>query len=119
MPVLNKFFQEIFINSKVLEFLPLAGWTVAAGSVARVSVALALAGGALSSGELNIAQAVFALILGSGLGTATRLLRMNAGYYFGFFPARTAAKMLLTNFIVIMSFFILNLFFAIIFLLIK
>ena len=109
VPAINKFFEN---NIKFLSFLPLAGWTVAAGSVAHVSSALALAGGALASGELNTAQAAFALILGSGLGTATRILRQNAGYYFGFFPAKTARKMLFMNFFTIMPLIILNLFFA-------
>ena len=109
VPIIDKFFES---NIKFLSFLPLAGWTVAAGSVAHVSSALALAGGALASGELNTAQAVFALILGSGLGTATRILRQNAGYYFGLFPAKTARKMLAMNFFTIMPLIILNLIFA-------
>ena len=109
VPVINKFFEN---NIKFLSFLPLAGWTVAAGSVAHVTSALALAGGALASGELDTAQAAFSLILGSGLGTATRILRQNAGYYFGLFAPKTARKMLLMNFLTIMPLIILNLFFA-------
>ena len=109
VPVINKFFEE---NMKFFSFLPLAGWAVAAGSVAHVSAALGLAGGALSSGELNTAQAVFALILGSGLGTATRILRQNAGYYFGLFPPATAQKMLIMNFLTVMPLIALNLIFA-------
>ena len=108
VPGINKFFES---NLKIFSFLPLSGWTVAAGSVAHVSAALGLAGGALASGELNTVQAAFALILGNGLGTATRLLRMNAGYYFGFFPPNTAKKMLITNFITIISINILILIF--------
>lgn len=118
VPHLNKFLQSVFKSSKIFSFLPLAGWTVAAGSVAHVSAALALAGGSLASGELNTAQAVFSLILGSSLGTATRILRMNAGYYFGFFRAGLAKKMLIMNFLTIMIFMILNLFISGIFLLI-
>lgn len=109
VPLLNKFFET---NIKFFSFLPLAGWTIAAGSVAHVSAALALAGGSLASGELNTAQAAFALILGSGLGTATRILRQNAGYYFGLFPISTAKKMLLMNFVTIMPLILLNLIFA-------
>ena len=118
VPHLNKFLQSVFKSSKIFSFLPLAGWTVAAGSVAHVSAALALAGGSLASGELNTAQAVFSLILGSSLGTATRILRMNAGYYFGFFRVGLAKKMLIMNFLTIMIFMILNLFISGIFLLI-
>ena len=109
VPVINKFFEA---NIKIFSFLPLAGWTVAAGSLSHVSAALALAGGAIESGELNTAQAAFALILGSGLGTATRILRQNAGYYFGLFPVSTAKKMLMMNFFTIMPLIILNLIFA-------
>lgn len=108
VPIANKFFAEHFSGS----MLPLAGWTVAAGSIAHVSSALALAGGAMASGELNTYQAVFALVLGSGLGTATRILRQNAGYYFGLFPVKTARKMLFMNFFTIMPLIILNLIFA-------
>ncbi|MBQ7732685.1 MAG: hypothetical protein IJT58_01525 [Synergistaceae bacterium] len=108
VPVINKFFSQT-IN---FPFLPLAGWTVAGTSIARVSAALALAGGSLASGELNNSQALFALILGSGLGTATRILRMNAGYYFGMFEARLARKLLLMNFVTLLPFVIINLLFA-------
>lgn len=110
VPVADKFFQSLFENTDI--FLPLSGWAIAAASIAHVSSALALAGGAMASGELNATQAVFALILGSGLGTATRILRQNAGYYFGLFPARIAKKMLLLNFATIMPLIIINLIFA-------
>lgn len=109
VPMINKFFVD---NINFFSFLPLVGWTVAAGSVAHVSSALAIAGGALASGELNTAQAVFSLILGSGLGTATRILRQNAGYYFGLFPPSMARKMLFLNFATIMPLILLNLIFA-------
>ncbi|MBQ9419326.1 MAG: hypothetical protein IJU31_03000, partial [Synergistaceae bacterium] len=109
VPMMDKFFES---NMKFFSFLPLAGWTVAAGSIAHVSSALALAGGAMAAGELNTAQATFALILGSGLGTATRILRQNAGYYFGLFPPGTAKKMLVMNFATIMPLILLNLIFA-------
>ena len=112
VPVMNRYLQDVFRSPGVLAFLPLAGWTVAAGAVVKVSAALAMAGGAMASGELSTAGAVFALVLGSGLGTATRILRMNAGYYFGFFPAKTAQKMLIMNFITIMPAVILNWIFA-------
>lgn len=110
VPIADDFFTAHF--SGWTKFLPLAGWSVAAGSIAHVSSALALAGGAMANGELSTAQAVFALVLGSGLGTATRILRQNAGYYFGLFPSRTAQKMLMLNFVTIMPLIILNLLFA-------
>ncbi|MBQ7217028.1 MAG: hypothetical protein IJS39_13715 [Synergistaceae bacterium] len=97
VPKANTFLKGIFSGG----ILPLAGWTVAASAVVRVNAALALAGGSIASGELGVSGAVFALLLGSGLGTFTRILRMNAGYYFGFFPVRTARKMLLMNYMTI------------------
>ena len=94
-PAINSYFQEAFRNHDGV--MPLAGWGVAAGGVVNVQAALALAGGAMASGELDMWQAFFALVLGSGLGTAIRVLRQDAGYYFGLFPSRTAGKMLLLN----------------------
>ncbi len=79
-------------------FLPLAGLTVAAASIAHVSAALALAGGSLAAGELSVAQAVFALLFGNSLGIVTRLFRANAGYYFGLFSKETAKWLLFWNF---------------------
>ena len=98
VPMLNKYLQGMFTGS-----------LVAASAVVRVNAALAMAGGSLAKGELTVPQAVFALLLGSGLGTFTRVLRMNAGYYFGFFPLRTARKMLLMNFLTIIPFVTISL----------
>ncbi len=78
-------------------YLPLAGLAVAAASIAHVSAALALAGGSLAAGDLNIAQAVFALLLGNSLGIISRTVRSNAGYYFGLFPGRLAKSMIYWN----------------------
>ncbi len=94
VPWADAFFKRYFLDGT---FLPLAGWTVAAASLAHVSAALALAGGSLAAGELTTAQAVFALILGSGLGVVSRVLRQNAGYYFGLFPADMARSLLFWN----------------------
>ncbi len=94
-PTINAYFQEAFRNHDAI--MPLSGWGVAAGGVVNVSAALAIAGGAIASGELDIWQAFFALVLGSGLGTAMRVLRQDAGYYFGLFPSRVAGKMLVMN----------------------
>ena len=105
VPVINRTLSGMFPGNAAV-------WTVAAGSVAHVSAALALAGGAMSAGELTTAQAVFALILGSGLGTATRILRQNAGYYFGLFPVKVARRMLIMNFTTIMPLIVINLLLA-------
>lgn len=94
VPYAESAFRRWFMGGS---FLPLAGWAVAAASVAHVSAALALTGGSLAAGELSAAQAVFALLLGNGLGIITRALRQNAGYYFGLFPAGLARSMLFWN----------------------
>ena len=93
-PYAESAFRRWFMGGS---FLPLAGWAVAAASVAHVSAALALTGGSLAAGELSAAQAIFALLLGNGLGIVTRALRQNAGYYFGLFPAGLARTMLFWN----------------------
>lgn len=94
VPCAESAFRRWFMGGS---FLPLAGWAVAAASVAHVSAALALTGGSIAAGELSAAQAVFALLLGNGLGIVTRALRQNAGYYFGLFPAGLARSMLFWN----------------------
>ena len=53
--------------------------------------------GGLAAGDLSPAQAVFALLLGNGLGILTRAVRQNAGYYFGLFPPDLARSMLFWN----------------------
>ena len=71
-PIINSYFQEAFRNHDAI--MPLAGWGVAAGGVVNVSAALALAGGAMASGELDMWEAFFALVLGSGLGVLFRAI---------------------------------------------
>ena len=111
VPMLNNYVRTAFADAET--FLPLSGWAVAAGSIGRVSSALVLAGGAMASGELTLSQAVFALLLGNTLGTITRTIRMNAGYYFGFFPAGIAQRMLVLNVATILPFALLTLIFAV------
>ena len=110
VPFANEFMRNIFADGKT--FLPLSGWAVSAASIGHVSAALSLAGGAIEAGELSVSQGVFALILGSGLGTATRILRQNAGYYYGLFPKGTATKMLMMNLATIIPLIMINLIFA-------
>ena len=98
VPLLNKSLQGMFTGS-----------VIAASAVVRVNAALTMAGGLLSRGELTLREAVFALLLGSSLGTFGRVLRMNAGYYFGFFPHRTAVKMLALNLLTIAPFIAITL----------
>ena len=93
-------------------FFPVAGLAVAAASIANMSPALALTGGSLAAHELTTAQAVFALLVGNGLGILTRLIRTNAGYYFGLFPGGLANKMLWLNFGTTLPFSILTMLLA-------
>lgn len=78
-------------------FFPPPAVAVAAASCVHVSAALALAGSSLAAGGLSAAQAVFALLFGNSLGLVLRLVRTNAGYYFGFFPRAAAQSMLFWN----------------------
>ncbi len=110
VPFADEIMREIFADGDT--FLPLSGWAVSAASIGHVNAALSIAGGAIHSGELSVSQGVFALILGSGLGTVTRILRQNAGYYYGLFEKRTATKMLMMNFATIIPLIMINLIFA-------
>ncbi len=110
VPFADGIMREIFADGDT--FLPLAGWAVSAASIGHVNAALSIAGGAIHSGELSVSQGVFSLILGSGLGTVTRILRQNAGYYYGLFDGRTATRMLMMNFATIIPLIVINLIFA-------
>lgn len=107
-------YAESFLRENLGGFavLPLAGWAVAAASVSHVSASLALAGGSLALGELDAAQAVFALLLGNSLGIVTRAVRQNAAYYFGLFPKELARRMLFLNIATQVPFVIITLFAA-------
>ena len=108
VPVADEYLRGKFAGG----FLPVSGWAVAAASIGHVSAALSLAGGAIEAGNLTVTQGVFALILGSGLGTVTRVLRQDAGYYYGLFPKSTATKMLMMNIATISPLIMMNLLFA-------
>ena len=110
VPIADEIMREIFADGDT--FIPLAGWAVSAASIGHVNAALSIAGGAIHSGELSVSQGVFSLILGSGLGTVTRILRQNAGYYYGLFDGQTATRMLMMNFATIIPLIVINLIFA-------
>lgn len=94
MPLAEKYLEAWLRGST---FIPLPALAVAVASFAHVTSALALAGGSLAAGELTVAQAFFALLFGNTLTLLTRLVRTNAGYYFGLFPRALAQSMLLWN----------------------
>ena len=91
------------------DLLPVAGWGVASAAIAGISASLALARGALETGELGTAQTVFALLLGNGLGYFTRALRQNAGYFFGIFPAGMSKSILVRNIVTMIPFVLVSL----------
>lgn len=108
MPWLETLFREHLGGA----FLPLAAWGVASSAVASVGASLAMAGGSLAAGDLSVAQAVFALLLGNGLSYFTRALRQNAGYFFGLFPGGMAKSILLWNILSMLPFVLLSLLLA-------
>ncbi|WP_281744414.1 hypothetical protein [Thermanaerovibrio acidaminovorans] len=61
--------------------------TVITSALVHSSASLASADGALSAGLISPAGALLALLLGNCLGTFTRVLRQNMGYWVGIFPS--------------------------------
>jgi hypothetical protein len=105
MPEIERLLKESLGGS----LLPVAGWGVASAALAGISASLALARGALANGDLNMAQTVFALLLGNGLGYFTRALRQNAGYFFGIFPVDISRAILVRNVATMIPFVIASL----------
>ena len=112
MPRLEAFLKENLGGS----LLPMAGWSVASAALAGISASLALARGALDAGELDTAQAVFALLLGNGIGYFTRALRQNAGTFFGIFPADISRSIFIWNMATMLPFVAFSLIISAIFL---
>lgn len=113
MPMLEAYLRENLGGS----ILPIAGWGVASAALASISASLAMARGALTAGELGTAQAVFALLLGNGLGYVTRALRQNAGYFFGIFPAGVSKSILIRNVATMLPFTLASILIALLFIL--
>jgi hypothetical protein len=102
--------REMFLKENLGgSFLPAAGWGVASAAVAGISASLALARGALDTGELSAAQVVFALLLGNGMGYLIRAMRQNAGYFFGIFSADISRSILILNVATMLPFVALSL----------
>jgi hypothetical protein len=76
-------------------WLPPAGWAVTAAGLAQGTAALAAAGGAIAEGSLDVGQALLALLLGNFIGTFTRVLRQNVGYWMGIFPRELMRPLML------------------------
>jgi hypothetical protein len=63
-----------------------SGLTVVTSALAHSTASLASAKGALEAGSLSLPGALLALLMGNALGTFTRVLRQNVGYWVGIFP---------------------------------
>jgi hypothetical protein len=94
MPFVERAFTDHVAKWGLYAFLPPEGWAVAVSALAHVAAALSSAGGALAAGKLGVAQAVLALLVGNMVGTITRTLRQNVGYWMGIFPAELVPNLL-------------------------
>lgn len=94
IPQIEYLFTHHVASAGFFKFLPPEGWAVSVSSLAHVTAALASAGGALGAGELDVPQAVLALLVGNMVGTVTRTMRQNVGYWMGIFPRDMALGML-------------------------
>ena len=86
MPFVERAFTDYVALWGLHAFLPPDGWAVAASALAHVMAALSSARAALADGDLSVPQAVLALLVGNMVGTVTRTMRQNVGYWMGIFP---------------------------------
>jgi hypothetical protein len=86
MPFAERAFTDHVALWGLYSFLPPEGWAVAASALAHVMAALSSARAALAAGDLSVPQAVLALLVGNMVGTITRTMRQNVGYWMGIFP---------------------------------
>ena len=94
VPLVDRVFSERVAEWKLYSVLPAEGWAVVISSLAHVTAAYSAAAGALSSGRLGVGQAVLALLVGNMLGSVTRTMRQNVGYWVGVFPKDLVPKLL-------------------------
>jgi hypothetical protein len=112
MPMVENLFTDGVARWGLRFFLPPEGWAVAVSALAHVTAALSSAGGALASGELSVAQAVLALLVGNMIGTITRTMRQNVGYWMGIFPASLVPNLLRLHLLTMFSLEIVSIFTA-------
>jgi Uncharacterized protein conserved in archaea len=86
IPLIERFFTDHVAQYAWARILPPQGWAVAVSALAHVTAALSAARGVLAAGDLNVPQAVLALLIGNMIGTITRMMRQNVGYWMGIFP---------------------------------
>jgi hypothetical protein len=94
VPLVDKIFADHIVKWGLHWILPPQGWAVAASSLAHITAALSSAGGALAGGELGVGQAVLALLIGNMVGSITRVMRQNVGYWVGIFPKDIVPRLL-------------------------
>lgn len=98
-------FLQAFLEEKggAISLLSAAGWTVAVASFAHVNVALSVAGGALASGSLTLAQAVLALLTGNMLAVISRVLRQDIAFWIGIFPGKIVRSLFVWNLVTLVT----------------
>ncbi|MDR1514252.1 MAG: hypothetical protein LBS45_01035 [Synergistaceae bacterium] len=94
MPFVERAFEKHAVLWGFGSFLPPEGWAVAVSALAHVMAALSSARAALAAGDLAIPQAVLALLVGNMVGTLTRTMRQNVGYWMGIFPRELIPSLL-------------------------
>jgi hypothetical protein len=112
MPYVENIFTDHVARWGLYGFLPPEGWAVAVSALAHITAALSSAGGALASGELSVAQAVLALLVGNMVGTLTRTMRQNVGYWMGIFPGELVPSLLRWHLATIFSLEAISIFIA-------
>ncbi len=103
MPQIEYLFTHRVAASGLFGFLPPEGWAVSVSALAHVTAALASAGGALEAGDLDVSHAVLALLVGNMIGTITRTMRQNVGYWMGIFPREMVPGLLRWHLMTLLS----------------
>lgn len=93
IPFVERIFTEHVARWGWHAFLPPQGWAVAVSSLAHSTAALSSARGAIASADLGVGQAVLALLVGNMVGTITRVMRQNVGYWMGIFPRELVSNL--------------------------
>lgn len=110
MPQVEYLFTRHVAGSALFSFLPPEGWAVSVSALAHATAALASAGGALKTGDLDVAHAVLALLVGNMVGTFTRTMRQNVGYWVGIFPRELVPGLMRWHLATLLSLEVLSIF---------
>lgn len=112
VPLVDAFFTEHIARLGFYSFIPAEGWAIAVSSLAHVTAALSSASGAMASGALGVGQAVLALLVGNMVGSVTRTMRQNVGYWVGIFPKELIPGLLRWHFATTMILEVVSIFIA-------